>query len=226
MWTLLLACAQPEPVVTDLEERAAARLRSRMADHVVTVVGPGQIQVETPDDHVYDLWTHDVEQACTSTPDRCEEVLTAWVDRAGRRSQQRAEPLNLEKLRPRVFAKAEADQLGLPSEPLAGDLVVVLVQDGERSSRVIDPEELGPTGFTLEQARETAWLLFREQAEPARQADRLLLDDWDEGIVALALEPDTLVVGTLDEVEAHPGVERPLSRTPLVRQAMKWRAVR
>lgn len=226
MWWLMLACSEPVAPASDLDERVAQRLRSRMADHVVTVVGAGQIQLVTPQDHVVDLWTHQLTKTCEATPDRCEQEMTAWIDRVGRRSQATAEPLNLERLRPQVFAKAEADQLELPSEPLAGDLVVVLVQDGERMSRLVDPEELSPLGVTLEQARETAWLLFREGGEPARQADRLLLDDWDEGTVALAVAPDTLVVGTLDEVQAHPQVERPLSRTPLVRSAMKWEPVR
>ncbi len=229
MWMILLACADPvadpEPP-SDLEERAASRLRSRIADHSVQVTGRNRITLLGPDGYEQELFLDTLAAACASQPASCDLELTAWIDRTGRRSQARGDPLKLDRLRPMVFNEQQARELQLESEPLAGDLVVVLVQDTDRSSRVVDVEGLAPLGVSLDEARETAWMLFREDPEPARAADRLLLDDWEDGVVVRAVDPATLLVGTADEVAAQEPRRTDLSKVTLKRDAMKWRPLR
>lgn len=225
MWWILLACEPaPEPIL-DLEERAASRLRSRMADHVVEVSGPGTLALTSPDGHEHEVFLTSVSDTCAATPDRCETALTAWVDRNGRNTQARAEPLRLDQLRPMVFPKQQAVDLGLDHEPLAGDLVIVLAMDAERSSRIVDTDELTALAVTLEQARDMARVQFAGQEQPRRETDRLLQDVWTPGQIVLAVQPDELLVGTLEQAQAAI-VDGGMSKTPLVRDEMTWRAAR
>lgn len=170
-----LACSEAVVVETEeaFTERVQADLRKRLTRHTVERVDALQLRVEGPGGFENELHLDSLRARCVRSPDSCREATVAYVDRQGRLTAARAEPLMFSKLRPMLFDEKQARALELDHEPFVDGLVVVLVHEGEHNSRIVDAVELGWSDSSFDEAYELA--MSQLGPMPGRAADRMLV---------------------------------------------------
>ena len=149
-----LACTNPAPALSegDLTERVRQDVAARLSDHEVEVLGPLKLKLVGPGDHEATLHLESLVSPCEVEGPRCDEALVAYVDRQGRLSQARSDPLRFAALRPQLRSAEEARLRGLDHAPVAEGVVVVLTMSGEHSTRIVDATELLPHDTSFEEA--------------------------------------------------------------------------